>query len=165
MKKKLLLLILLILLVGLATANMMVIVTPENKDILEGVGKGIGEINKTREVCENDICVNETYIDTLKLLDGGCDGEYCYSTLYEDGGINKEFKVELERICQKEGICEELGESYECCLEWRDETDDEIMIKTKDRIEGILNNIASVTLERESRNNINKFDDNNIEVS
>ncbi len=170
MKKKIfiLMIVLMICLIGLVTAVSLVMnlnISPENKEVLKTkVGEGIGEINKTREICENDVCINETYTDTLKLLEDGCDGSYCYFTSYQDGGINKEFKVKLERICAKEGICKDEEMEYDCCLEWREETDEEILNKANKESENILNNIASVTLEREARNKVKRFDDINITI-
>ena len=172
MKKKLLLILLMIILVvGLVTAeilNINITLSKENKDTLLRVGKGIGEINKTREIYDNktDTYYNETYIDILQLQEKGCDGSYCYFKLYQEGGVNKPFKIALERRCAKEGMCDDLdlGESYECCLEWREETNEEIIIKANKKSEEILNHIAGVTLEREARGRVKKVDDINVNI-
>lgn len=146
MKKKILLMVLLmIFLIGLVTAvisNMNITLSKENKDTLLRVGHGIG--------------------NNLKLLENGCDGSFCYFTLFEEGGINKEFKVKLEQICNEMGMCEDLDEEYECCLEWRDETDEEVLSKAGKKAESILNNIVDVTLDRESRSKIKRFEDIDI---
>ena len=138
--------------------------TTETKNILEGVGKGIGSIQKERMLFNEsgDNYANETYIDELKLINKDCNGDYCYFQLYEEGGINKEFKIELESICAKEGMCIEFEEEYECCLIWRAETDEEILAKAEIKAEQILNNIASITLDREARSKEKRFED--IEV-
>ena len=99
------LLLLIFLFIGLATAqiitNINLNLDTETKEVLSGVGDGIGTIEKIREVCINDSeCFNETYIDNLKLIPLGC-GEFCHFKLYEENGINKEFKVKLESICSK----------------------------------------------------------------
>jgi len=135
----------------------------ETKLTLLKVGKGIGEIEKVREVWINETCYNETYIDKLKLIPKGCSGGECSFTLFESEGINKPFKIKLESICAKEGMCEEFGESFECCLEWRAETDEEVLIKAEKEMQRILNKIASVTLERESRTKEERFEE--IEVN
>lgn len=170
MKKKFIikttLLLMIIFLIGLATAqvitNMNMNLEEEKKETLLSIG--IGEIEKIREICINDSeCFNETYIDNLKLIPLGC-GEFCHFKLYEENGINKEFKVKLESICSKEGMCEEFGESYECCLEWRAETDEEVLIKAKLKSKEILNKIVSVTEERESRTKIERFEEIEIKI-
>jgi len=169
MKKKLLLILLMILVIGLVSAvvipNIIIIVKEGNAEIL--LRKGIGEINKTREICNNEsICHNETYIDILQLQEQGCSNGYCYFKLFEDGGIDKPFKIMLEQICSKMGICKELEmeESYECCIEWREETNEEIIIKANKKSEEILNHIAGVTLEREARGRVKKVDDINVNI-
>lgn len=135
--------------------------TTETKNILEGVGKGIGTITKERMLFDENGTnyANETYIDELKLINQDCEGDYCYFKLYEEGGINKEFKIKLEKVCAKEETCIEEGEEYECCLEWRVETDEEILIKAETKTEKILNKISSVTLDREARNKEKRFED------
>ncbi len=154
-----------VLMIGLVTAqvitNIDLNLNEETKDVLIRVGKGIGSIQKERMLFDDNGTnyLNETYIDKLKMLEQGCNGNYCYFKLFEEGGINKEFKVELERICAKEGICKEEGEEYECCLEWRAETDEEILTKAETKSEEILNHIVSVTLEREARNKVKRFED------
>ena len=159
MKKTILvLLVLMISLVSAVTLEMNL--SQETKEVLSRVGKGIGTIEKIIEVYINETYYyNETYIDTLKLINGDCSNGYCYFTLYENGGIYKEFKIELEKICAKEGICIEEGEEYECCLIWRAETDEEVLIKAEAKTEEILNHIADVTLDREARNKVKRFED------
>ena len=156
-----------VLMIGLVTAvtlEMNLNLSQETKNILSGVGKGIGSIQKIRMLFNEsgDNYANETYIDELKLINKNCNGEYCYFKLYEESGINKEFKIKLEKICAKEGMCIEFGESYECCLEWRGETDEEILNKAEIKAEEILIKIADVTLDREARNKVKRFED--IEV-
>ncbi len=123
----------------------------ENKNALLRVGSGIGSVEKIRQLFDENGTnyMNETYIDKLEMFKQECDGNYCYFKLFEEGGINKEFKVKLKKICSKEGMCEEFGEEYECCLNWRAETEEEISSKANIKSESILNHIASVTLRRE----------------
>ncbi len=163
------LLLMILLIIGLATAqvitNINLNLNSEDKLTLLKVGDGIGTVEKVREICINDSeCFNETYIDNLKLIGEKVNDKFTGNfKLYEEGGINKEFKVKLESICSKEGMCEEFGESYECCLEWRAETDEEVLIKAKLKSKEILNRIVSVTLDRESRQKENRFEE--IEVN
>ncbi len=157
--------IFLILIFGISALEITITnISLENKNALLRVGSGIGTIQKERMLFDEEGInyTNETYIDELKMLEQGCDGDYCYFKLFEEGGINKEFKVMLEKICAKEGICKEEGEEYECCLEWRDETDEEVLAKAETKSEEILNNIASVTLDREAGSKAKRFED--IEV-
>ncbi len=160
-------LIFLILIAGFTIAslsNISLNLSPEDKNVLSRVGKGIGDVNKTRESCDEfGVCINESYIDKLQLQEKGCDGSVCYFKLYESGGINKEFKIKLERICETYGLCKDLEmEDYECCLSWRAETDEEVMAKATDEMNIILDNIVGKTLEREARVNIKRFEDTNI---
>ena len=166
MKKTIL--VLLVLMIGLVTAqvitNIDLNLDAETTEVLSRVGKGIGSIQKERMLFDENGTnyLNETYIDELKLINQNCEGDYCYFKLYEESGINKEFKVKLEKICAKEGMCKEEGEEYECCLNWRAETDEEVLAKAEIKTEEILNKIASVTLDREARNKVKRFED--IEV-
>ena len=171
MKKKFIikttLLLLIILFIGLATAqvitNINLNLNQEDKETLLRVGEGIGTIEKVREVCINDSdCFNETYIDKLKLIPLGCD-DYCYFKLYEENGINKEFKVELEQICKTEGICEDLGKSYKCCLEYRTEIDEEVLAKAEIKSKEILKHIVEVTKQREIKRT-ERFEEVEIEI-
>lgn len=167
MKKKIfiLMILLIVLVIGLVTAEILIMnlsVSKGNKEVLER--KGIGEIEKVREICNETICFNETYIDVLQLQEQGCNNGYCYFKLYEDGGIDKPFKIELESICNEMGTCIEFEEEYECCLSWRGETNEEIMIKANAKSEEILNRIAYVTLDRESRGRVKRFDDINVSI-
>ncbi len=160
MKKTIL--ILMVLMIGVVSAvTLNTNLTTETKNILAGIGKGIGSIQKERMLFDENGTnyANETYIDELKLINQDCEGDYCYFKLFEEGGINKEFKVKLEKICAKEGICKEEGEEYECCLIWRVETDEEVLTKAETKTEEILNNIASVTLDREARGKEKRFED------
>ncbi len=152
--KKAILIILLVMMVGLASAIEVTLNQDiETKEVLSRVGKGIGSIQKERMLFDENGTnyANETYIDELKRIEQGCDGSYCYFKLFEEGGINKEFKVKLKKICSKEGMCEEFGEEYECCLSWRVETEQEILSKANIKSDSILNHIASVTLKREGK--------------
>ena len=149
--KKVILIILLVMMVGLVSA--IEVTLNQDIEVLSRVGKGIGSIQKERMLFDENGTnyMNETYIDELNRTELGCDGNFCYFKLFEEGGINKEFKVKLEKICSKEGMCKEFGEEYECCLSWRAETEEEIKNKADIKTDSILNNIASVTLDRESR--------------
>ena len=158
--------ILLIMVFGISALEITITnISLENKNALLRVGLGIGSVTKTKEICTYDSktleenCFNETYTDTLKRLEQGCDGSYCYFKLFEDGGINKEFKVKLDMICSNYGMCKDLEESYECCLTWREETEEEILEKANIKSEEILNHIAGVTLEREARVKEKRFED------
>ncbi len=133
----------------------------ENKYALLRVGLGIGSIQKERMLFDENETnyANETYIDELKLLEQGCEGSYCYFKLYQEGGINKEFKIKLEKICSKNST-DEFGESY--CSEYMQETDEEILIKVEIKSASILNNLADVTLDREAGSKEKRFED--IEV-
>ncbi len=165
MKKTILILmVLMISLVSAVTLNTNL--TTETKEVLTRVGKGIGSIQKERMLFDENGTnyANETYIDELKLINQNCEGDYCYFKLYEEGGINKEFKVKLTKICANEGMCIEEGEEYECCLTWRDETDVEVLTKAETKSEEILNHIASVTLDREARNKVKRFEDVEITI-
>ena len=156
-----------LLMIGLVSAiEMNLNLSTETNIILSRVGKGIGDIEKTRQLFDENGTnyLNETYIDELNMLEEGCDGDYCYFILFEESGINKEFKIELEKICAKEGMCKEEGEEYECCLIWRAETDEEILTKAEIKTEEILNHIASVTLDREARNKVKRFEDVKITI-
>ena len=156
-KMKKTILILMVLMIGLVSAiEMNLNLSTETKEVLTRVGKGIGSIQKERMLFDENGTnyMNETYIDNLKRIEQGCDGNYCYFKLFENGGINKEFKVKLKKICSKEGMCKEFGEEYECCLSWRAETEEEITSKADIKTDSILNNIASVTLRRESRKRV-----------
>ncbi len=162
--------IFLILAIGFATAtisSISLIRNQEDKDILARVGKGIGDIEKQREVCDEfGECINETYIDKLQLQEKGCDSNFCYFKLYESGGINKDIQVNLNPVCSKYGMCEdlEMGEEYECCLNYRDLTEEEILVNASKEVNEILNKIISVTLAREQRAERNKrFED--IEIN
>ena len=155
--------------IGLVTAVTLEIslnLSTETKEVLTRVGKGIGSIQKERMLFDENGTnyLNETYIDELKLINQDCEGDYCHFKLFEEGGINKEFKVKLEKICAKEGICKEEGMEYECCLEWRAETDEEILTKAEIKTEEILNHIASVTLDREAGSKIKRFEDIGITI-
>ena len=155
--KKTILIILMILMIGLVSAVALEMslsnLNAETKEVLTRVGNGIGSIQKERMLFDENGTnyMNETYIDELNRTELGCDGSFCYFKLFEEGGINKEFKVKLKKICSKEGMCKEFGEEYECCLEWRAETEEEIKNKADIKTDSILNHIASVTLDRESR--------------
>ena len=146
MKKKILILLGIVLFVGLVTAEVITNINlnfgMENKRTFLRVGDGIG--------------------NNLKLIHLGCD-EFCHFKLYEKGGINKEFKVELKSICKTEGICEDLGESYECCLEYRAETDEEVLAKAEKESKRILKHIASVTKQRENKRT-ERFEEVEIEI-
>ena len=160
MKKTIL--ILMVLMIGVVSATTVTTnLTTETKNILSGIGKGIGTITKERMLFDENGTnyLNETYIDELKLINQNCEGDYCYFKLYEEGGINKEFKIKLEKICLKNST-DEFGESY--CSEYRQETDEEILIKAEIKAEEILIKIADVTLDREARNKVKRFED--IEV-
>ncbi len=155
--KKVILIILLVMMVGLVSAIEVTLnQNIETKEILKRVGKGIGSIQKERMLFDENGTnyMNETYIDELKRIEQGCDGNFCYFKLFEEGGINKEFKVKLKKICSKQGICEEFGEEYECCLSWRAESEEEILDKANIKSDLILNHIASVTLRRESKSGV-----------
>ncbi len=156
MKKNIfkLLILIILLVIGLVTAqliNMDLNLSQETKDKLLTVGSGISDVEKTRELYDENGTnyANETYIDVLKLIPKGCGGGFCFFKLYESEGINKEFKVELEKKCKEEGLCNDMGEIYECCLEWRSETDEEVLAKAEIESKKILNHIASVTEQRE----------------
>jgi len=129
-------------------------------DTLKSIG--IGELEKQKLICDNNSenCYNETYTD--KLVIQSISGNKF--RLYEEGGINKEFKIKLEQICAKQGMCidEEMIEEYECCLIWRDENEQEIMVKVQAEAEKILNKIIKVTEERQQRNNIKVFNDKEV---
>ena len=120
---------------------------PEIKEVLRTkVGKGIGDIEKVRLVCINDIdCFNETYIDKLEMIKQDCDGDYCEFKLFEEGGINKEFKVKLKKICTEYNETEEGT----FCINWRGQTSQEILVSAEAQAKEILNHIASVTLRRQ----------------
>ncbi len=147
--------------IGAITGTINLNLSQDNIEILKRVGSGIGSIPKIREVYDNktDTFYNESYVDELQLLENGCDRSYCYFILSESGGINKEFKVKLGRICSEIGICKEFKEEYECCLTWREETDEEILSKVNKKVEEILNNIVDVTLDRESRSKTERFEE------
>ncbi len=151
--KKIVLIILGILFVGLVSAVALEIslsgITEENKIVLSKVGKGIGSIPKERMLFDEEGInyANESYIDELKRIEQGCDGNYCYFKLYEEGGINKEFKVKLEKICTEYNETEEG--TY--CLTYREQTNQEIQISAEIKAKKILNHIASVTLKREGK--------------
>ncbi len=165
MKKTILILMLLMIgVVSAVTLQSNLNLTTETKNILEGVGKGIGTITKERMLFDENGTnyANETYIDTLKMLENGCNGDYCEFVLFESQGINKKFRIELESICAKEGICIEFEEEYNCCLEWRAETDEEVLAKAEIKAEQILNNIASITLDREARSKVKRFEERKI---
>ncbi len=169
MKKKIIFgIIFLVLIAGITTAtisNISLNLSLEDKDILERVGKGIGEIEKERTICDElGECVNETYTDHLQLQEKGCDTSFCYFKLYEDGGINKDIQVNLKQVCETYGICKDLEfGDYECCLNYRDLTEDEILINASKEVNEILNKIIRVTLAREEKAERNKrFED--IEV-
>ncbi len=160
MKKTILILmVLMISLVSAVTLEMNL--SQETKDVLSRVGKGIGSIQKERMLFDENGTnyLNETYIDELKLINQDCDGDYCHFILFEENGINKPFEIELEKICAKEGMCIEEGEEYECCLIWRAETDEEVLAKAGIKTEEILNHIADVTLDREARSKVKRFED------
>ena len=165
--KKIILIPMVLLIVTLATAvtlNMNLNLSTETTERLLTVGEGIGTIEKVREVYDNetDTFYNETYIDFLRLIPLGCD-DYCHFKLYEENGINKEFKIELEQICKKEGKCIEFEESYDCCLEYRAETDEEVLAKAEKKSKEILNHIASVTEQRENKRT-ESFEEVEIEI-
>ncbi len=164
---KISLVLLILLVIGLATAivNMDLNLSQENKDILLTVGDGMGSVEKTRELYDENGTnyANETYIDVLKLIPKGCSNGYCHFKLYEENGINKEFQVELETKCAKEGMCEEEGFEYECCLVWRAETDEEVLAKAEIESKKILNHIASVTKQREE-SRTERFEEIEIEI-
>ncbi|KKN22692.1 hypothetical protein LCGC14_0912460 [marine sediment metagenome] len=162
-KMKTTILVLMILMIGLVSAvTLEVSLSTENKEVLKKVGKGIGNIEKTRQLYDENGTnyLNETYIDELKLIKLS-NNEF---KLYQEGGINKEFKVELEKICAKEGMCIEFEEEYECCLEWRAETDAEVLEKAEIKSKSILNKIASITLDREARSKQRRFEDVEITI-
>ena len=143
--KKIILIPMVLLIVSLVTAvtlNMSLNLGAETENTLSTVGKGIG--------------------DNLKLIPLGCD-DFCYFKLYESGSINKKFKIELKQVCSKEGTCEDLGESYECCLEWREETDEEVLAKAEKESKRILKHIASVTKQRENKRT-ERFEEVEIEI-
>ena len=52
-----------------------------------------------------------------------------------------------------------MNEEYDCCKEYRDETEEEVLIKSQAKTEEILNKIIKVTKERQERTN-NKLYDN-----
>ena len=168
--KSLILLSLILLIIGIATAqvisNIDLNFNLEDKETLSRVGDGIGLIEKERMLFDENGTnyLNETYIDTLKLIPLGCEGAYCHFKLYEENGINKPFKVKLESICAKEGICLEDGFEYECCLEWRAETDNEVLAKAEIKSKEILNKIVSITKDRESRNKEERFEEMDISI-
>ena len=137
----------------------------ETTERLLTVGDGIGYVNKTRMLFDENGTnyLNETYIDFLRLIPLGCD-DYCYFKLFEENSINKPFKIELESICAKEGTCEEFGESYDCCLEYRAETDSEVLLKAEKESKRILKDIVDVTLERENRVSTGRFEEVEIEI-
>ncbi len=148
MKKTIL--ILMVLMIGLVSAiEIDLNLSTENTEVLKRVGKGIGTIQKERMLFdENGINhLNETYIDKLKMLEQGCDGDYCYFKLFEEGGINKEFKIELEKICTEYNITEEG--TY--CINYRSQTNQEIQQSAEAQAKEILNKIASVTLRRQGK--------------
>ena len=159
MKKIILIILGIILLISIATAtilsNIDLNLTPETKITLLKVGKGIGNIEKIRVTCDEfGDCINETYTDKLTLIGEKVNDKFNGNfKLYEEDGINKEFKIKLENICSKEGTCDDEGMKYDCCLEWREETDEEILIKAEAKSKEILNKIASVTEDRENRDN------------
>ena len=167
---KIALFLMVLLIIGIATAqvisNINLNLDEETKEVLSRVGDGIGTIETEKLICDEfgENCFNETYIDTLKLTPLGCSNGYCYFKLYEENGINKPFKVKLESICSREGTCNELGESYECCLEWRAETDEEVLAKAQIESKKILNKIVSVTEERESRTKTERFEEMDISI-
>ena len=141
-------------------SNINLDLSAEDKNVLESVGTGIGAIEKIREVCDNNSenCFNETYIDKLVLQSINSNT----FRLYEEGGINKEFEIELERICKGYGKCfdEEMQEEYDCCSEgYRAETTEEKLIKAEKKAKEILNKIIKVTKERQTRINVKEFDD------
>jgi len=158
--------ILTILLISIVTADIMLTTfitldrTIEDKITLSKIGDGIGTIQKVKEVCsynsktDTELCINEIYIDKPVLKNNGCIDKYCYYTIYQEDGINKKFRIQPEQVCDKMGTCieEELGnESYDCCLEYRAETNEELIKKAEQEMDKILNKIISVTLDRESR--------------
>jgi len=132
----------------------------DDKTTLEKIG--IGEISKIRSIYNNktDEYYNETYIDKLQLININANT----FLLYENEGINKRFQIERKQICAKQGMCidEEMQEEYECCKEWRDETEQEVMIKAQAKAEEILNKIIKVTKDREQRNNVKLYEDKEI---
>ncbi len=145
---------------GIFAEDINIIFNQEDKDVLSSVGTGIGSIQKIREVCDNNSenCFNETYIDKLVLQSINSNT----FRLYEEGGINKEFEIELERICKGYGKCfdEEMQEEYDCCSEgYRAETTEEKLIKAEKKAKEILNKIIKVTKERQTRINVKEFDD------
>lgn len=167
--KTIIILCILLLVVSITTATIITTIdidlSAEDKTTLESVGAGIGSINKTRLICDNNSenCYNETYIDQLKLISISNDK----FKLYEEGGINKEFTIKLERICTGMTMCidEDMQEEYECCEGYRDETDEEVLVKAKVKAKEILDNIIRVTEERESRTQQKRFDDVEIIIN
>ena len=156
-----------VLMIGLVSAiEINTNFSQETKDVLSRVGLGIGSVSKIRQLFDENGTnyANETYIDELKLINQNCDSDYCYFKLYKSEGINKQFKIKLEKICEKEGMCIEFGEEYECCLTWRAETDAEVLSKAEAKTEEILNKIASVTLDREARSKAKRFEDVEITI-
>ncbi len=155
-----------LLIISTIAVEMQLSLNEETIGILRRVGSGIGSITKERQLFDENGTnyANETYIDELKLINQNCDSDYCYFKLYESEGINKQFKIKLEKICEKEGMCIEFGEEYECCLVWRAETDQEVLSKAEAKTEEILNKIASVTLDREARSKVKRFEDIEITI-
>ncbi len=149
MKKQIIFLIIGIFLIGIVIAGLSIsnlILDRENAKALKRVGEGIGNIEKTREICvgEEDklICHNETYQDKVKLLEQGCDDNYCYFKLYQERGINKDFKIKIEGL-----------------------TNEEIETLADERMEEILTDIAQVQIQREIKSKEKRFDDKEISVS
>ncbi len=149
--KKTILIILGILMIGLVTAqvitNIDLNLDEETKEVLTRVGKGIGSIQKERMLFDENGTnyANETYIDELKLINQDCEGDYCHFKLFEEGGINKEFKVKIEKICIEFNETEEGN----YCINYRIQTTQEIQLSAEAQAKKILNHIASVTLRRE----------------
>ena len=157
MKK--IILILMLLMIGVVSAVTLqsnLNLTTETKNILEGVGKGIGTITKERMLFDENGTnyLNETYLDELKLIKLS-NNEF---KLYQEGGINKEFKVKLEKICTEYNETEEGN----YCINYRSQTNAEIQQSAEAQAKQILNKIASVTLDREARSKEKRFED--IEV-
>ncbi len=164
--KKAIIIILGILMIGLVSAitlEMNLGLSQDKINVLKEVGKGIGTVEKFRMLFDENGTnyANETYIDELKLINQDCDGDYCHFKLYEEGGINKDFKIKLEKICSKQSI-DEFGESY--CSEYRQETDEEILIKADIKAKEILNKIVDVTIDRQTRTKVKRFEDVEITI-
>lgn len=156
MKKTIILGLLLFIAATMTTAQMLTSDSIEmkeaDKEILLSVGDGIGEVNRT--IYHYNASTNVTNI-TYKMYypeitKKSCTEDICQFNIYQRRGINKDFEVELHKICTKYEIDKDLGE---ICVEWRNQTADEIFTNAEIKVKKILEDIVLVTIARQGRKN------------